>query len=112
VPPDILGFNGFGRAHMNRTHMNRVVWIAMLAVASIMPLPEGAALAQSPYPQGTDNGFVTYPSTQRRYGTRLRVYRQVLSPNAVRACDSWYELEDRLSGTVLVPRMRCRWIDG
>lgn len=52
------------------------------------------------------------PRRLRVRGTPLRVYRRALSPNAVRACDSWYALEYRPSGTVLVPRMSCRWVDG
>ena len=38
--------------------------------------------------------------------------RAYLPPNAVRACDAWYEQEFRPSGTVIVPRMRCRWVAG
>ena len=53
---------------------------------------------------------------QRRRGapTQLRIYRDraYLPPNAVRACDAWYEPEFRPSGTVIVPRMRCRWVAG
>ena len=30
-------------------------------------------------------------------------------PNAKRYCDSWLEREYRVSGTVIVPRMRCVW---
>ncbi len=33
-------------------------------------------------------------------------------PNAVRQCVDWYATEHRPSGTVIVPRMRCRWITG
>jgi hypothetical protein len=52
----------------------------------------------------------------RRGPTRLRVYptqtHRALGPNAVRSCEAWYEQEFRPSGTVIVPRMRCRWING
>lgn len=52
-------------------------------------------------------------SRRRRPVTRLRVYRdyRYLPPTAVRACDAWYEQEFRPSGTVIVPRMRCRWVN-
>ena len=30
-------------------------------------------------------------------------------PYATRHCDSWLEKEYRVSGTVVVPRMRCFW---
>jgi hypothetical protein len=53
-------------------------------------------------------------SRRRRAPTQLRVTRQrtYLPPTAVRACDAWYEPEYRPSGTVIVPRMRCRWVAG
>lgn len=51
---------------------------------------------------------------RRRPRTQLRVYRNgaYLPPNAVRECNSWLEQEFRPSGTVIVPRMRCRWVAG
>jgi hypothetical protein len=50
---------------------------------------------------------------ERRAATRLRVERyQRLPPTAVRTCNAWYEQERRLSGTVIVPKMSCRWING
>jgi hypothetical protein len=51
---------------------------------------------------------------RRRAPTQLRVTRQriYLPPTAVRACDAWYGQEFRPSGTVIVPRMRCRWVAG
>jgi hypothetical protein len=51
---------------------------------------------------------------RRRAPTRLRIYRErtYLPPHAVRTCDAWYEQEFRPSGTVIVPRMRCRWVAG
>ena len=33
-------------------------------------------------------------------------------PNAVRVCNAHYVQEYRPSGTVIVPRMRCRWVRG
>ena len=33
-------------------------------------------------------------------------------PGYVRDCVSWLEQEARPSGTVIVPRMRCRWVRG
>lgn len=56
----------------------------------------------------------TAQSRRRRAATPLRVERRrtYLPPNAVRTCDAWYEQEFRPSGTVIVPRMRCRWVTG
>lgn len=49
----------------------------------------------------------------RRPVTRLRVERyQRLPPTAVRTCDAWYAQEHRPSGTVIVPKMSCRWVNG
>lgn len=56
----------------------------------------------------------TAQSRRRRSATQLRIERRrtYLPPNAVRTCDAWYEQEFRPSGTVIVPRMRCRWVMG
>lgn len=56
----------------------------------------------------------TAQSRRRRAPTQLRVIRErtYLPPTAVRLCDAWYEREFRPSGTVIVPRMRCRWVAG
>jgi hypothetical protein len=53
-------------------------------------------------------------SRRRRAPTQLRVIQErvYLPPTAVRTCDAWYEQEFRPSGTVIVPRMRCRWVAG
>jgi hypothetical protein len=50
----------------------------------------------------------------RRARTRIQVYprRYHLSPTAKRDCISWLEPEWRLSGTVIVPRLRCWWVHG
>lgn len=33
-------------------------------------------------------------------------------PGYVRQCVDWYATEHRLSGTVITPQMRCRWVRG
>ena len=60
----------------------------------------------------TPPGVVAQP--RRRAPTRLYISRErtYLPPTAVRTCDAWYEQEFRPSGTVIVPRMRCRWVAG
>lgn len=42
---------------------------------------------------------------------RITIYprHRYLPPEAKRYCDSWLEKEYRVSGTVIVPRMRCYW---
>jgi len=50
---------------------------------------------------------------ERRPATRLRIERyQRLPPTAVRTCDAWYAQERRASGTTIVPKMSCRWVNG
>jgi hypothetical protein len=59
----------------------------------------------------------------RRVRPRVRIYRQPAAwlyprpgyyswpgPNAVRQCVDWYALENRPSGTVITPQMRCWWV--
>jgi hypothetical protein len=47
--------------------------------------------------------------------TAWQVFRFVpdprTQPNAYRECASWYEEEFRPSGTVVVPKMRCWWVN-
>jgi hypothetical protein len=51
-------------------------------------------------------------SRLRRRATPIYIYgHRPLSPTAVRACVDWYAYEYRPSGTVIVPRMSCHWID-
>jgi hypothetical protein len=33
-------------------------------------------------------------------------------PNAKRDCRAWYVVENRPSGAVMTPRMRCEWVPG
>jgi predicted metal-dependent hydrolase len=50
----------------------------------------------------------------RRRATPIYIYGRsgYLPPTAVRTCNAWYEQEFRPSGTVIVPRMRCVWVNG
>ena len=50
----------------------------------------------------------------RRARTRIEVYprRSYLGRNARRDCVSWLEPEWRPSGTVIMPRLRCWWVQG
>ena len=89
--------------------------LAVIGVAANSP-----AAAQSAGIRAAERSNAAKPieatAQQRRRGapTQLRIYRDraYLPPNAVRACDAWYEQEFRPSGTVIVPRMRCRWVAG
>ena len=66
------------------------------------------ALADAAF-AATENAASNDISGQRR--PRITVYPRATYPGpyATRHCDSWLEKEYRVSGTVVVPRMRCYW---
>lgn len=77
--------------------------VGKISVALLVSLLGSVALA------ATDNDTSKDASTQRR--PRITVYPRpnYPGPYATRHCDSWLEKEYRVSGTVVVPRMRCYW---
>lgn len=97
------------------------------ALLLVLALPSPAAQAQSARSQ-TTTAQATPPEQQaprhiRRPVTRLRIYpyyepipevypRYFPGRNAVRECNATYVEEYRPSGTVIVPRMSCRWRGG
>ncbi len=88
---------------------------ALSAVSVVGSSPAEAQVArEGPRANASQPVEATAQSRRRRTPTQLRVIRQrtYLPPTAVRTCDAWYEPEFRPSGTVIVPRMRCRWIAG
>ncbi|MDC7790049.1 hypothetical protein PQJ75_30665 [Rhodoplanes sp. TEM] len=60
--------------------------------------------------QSWDNGQAAEERAQARRATRGPTRIQV-NPNRqlVRLCEDWLAVENRPSGTVIVPQMRCRW---
>ena len=101
-----------------------VIWIALalLGFAALEPFgtPSSQAFARS---RDTDLSAQSRPARAR---TRIRVtpaypYRLLSTPypvpytyeypgpGAVRQCTSWLASENRLSGPVIVPQMRCWW---
>jgi hypothetical protein len=48
-------------------------------------------------------------SAQTTQRPRIMVYPRRLPASARRHCRAWLVQEYRVSGTVIVPRMRCRW---
>lgn len=88
--------------------------------ASAQTAPQGMRAAQAPRPVDTE---ASAQRRVRRPATRLRVHpfyeweppvypRYNPGPNAVRECNATYVQEYRPSGTVIVPRMSCRWRPG
>jgi hypothetical protein len=58
-----------------------------------------------------------YEGSIGRSGNRFDVFPRPYryewpGPNAQRECVGWLEPEHRLTGTVIVPRRRCRWVPG
>jgi hypothetical protein len=47
--------------------------------------------------------------TPRRVRQRIEIHPR---PLLYRRCTDWYELQNRPSGTVLYPQMRCWWVRG
>jgi len=81
-----------------------------VAVATTEPLHAQAATPQLQRVQASSD--LSAQRRIRRRGTPITIYgHRPLSPNAVRACTDWYAYEYRPSGTVIVPRMSCHWID-
>jgi hypothetical protein len=101
--------------------MGKVKIVALIGLASIahgVPAPGLVARAQSA-PAASQAASLASPtdvSAQRRYrrrATPIYIYgHRPLPPTALRACTSWYAEEYRPSGTVIVPHMRCHWING
>ena len=85
----------------------------VMATASSPVAAQGAPVSDSQHVR-VAQPLESSAQARRRAPTQLRVIRQrtYLPPTAVRECNAWYEQEFRPSGTVIVPRMRCRWVAG
>jgi hypothetical protein len=84
---------------------------AAVALASIGPVRAEIA---SPQIQRAAQASTDLSAQRRirRRATPIYIYgHRPLSPTAVRACVDWYAYEYRPSGTVIVPKMSCHWID-
>lgn len=99
--------------------------LAMLLTA----LTVESADAQAPVRmvQGLATDISAQSTPPRRARPRVRVYREYQppfweyprpgtyswpGPGARRDCRAWYVLENRPSGPVMTPRMRCEWVPG
>jgi hypothetical protein len=82
--------------------MTRTLLLA-LAVIAAAAAPSLAAPSWAAAANGTDAAAV--------HRTRITVYprRAEPGPNAVRHCEAWLQRENRPSGPVLTPQMRCEW---
>jgi hypothetical protein len=96
-------------------------WIVAVALAATLPLLFGSVAMGGETATGAKAGAMASEISGQ---TRLRIYprrRGELLPgdyyyypglNAVRVCQSWLQRELRLSGPVVTPQMRCRWVPG
>lgn len=80
-----------------------------VSVPGLLGAGDGTAAAQS-------GGYYTPPATYEREAARARraagaPTRLEVTPRRplVRVCEDWLDIENRPSGTVIVPKMRCRW---
>ena len=97
--------------------MKRLGWFAVMvfgaAIALALAAPVHAEVAAPQVQRAAQSS--TDLSAQRRIrhrATPIFIYgRRPLSPTAARACVDWYAYEYRPSGTVIVPKMSCHWID-
>jgi hypothetical protein len=78
-----------------------ITTLAVLAFFGTAPL----AHAQQPRPVAQANPPPPAPYVRHR----IEIYPR---PLVYRRCVDWYELQHRLSGTVLYPQMRCWWVRG
>jgi hypothetical protein len=96
--------------------MKRLGLSALMAVAAgVVFVTAGPLQAQTFVlrPQASLQAPSDVPAQRyvRRRGTPVIIYGRPLSPTAYRACTDWYAYEYRPSGTVIVPRMSCHWVD-
>jgi hypothetical protein len=85
---------------------------AAVALASIGPVRAEVATPQLQRVAAQASTELSAQRRIRRRATPIYIYgHRPLSPTAVRACVDWYAYEYRPSGTVIVPKMSCHWID-
>jgi hypothetical protein len=78
-----------------------ITTLAALAFFGTAPL----ARAEQPGPVAQANPPPPAPHVRHR----IEIYPR---PLLYRRCVDWYELQLRLSGTVVYPQMRCWWVRG
>jgi hypothetical protein len=89
--------------------MSSKILIAIMALAAL-PLAAPLALAQTGQP--TQAVLPPQYGVPPKYGApRHRVEIHPGRP-LYRRCTDWYELQNRPSGPVLYPQMRCWWVRG
>jgi hypothetical protein len=93
---------------LGKSLINGLIAKALLAtcvLAALLALPPRAAA------QGTNVQFPGSPLLPGPPPIRPRIEIYPARP-LYRRCVDWYELQNRPSGTVLFPQMRCWWVRG
>ncbi|MFL6835428.1 MAG: hypothetical protein ACJ8F0_22855 [Xanthobacteraceae bacterium] len=125
----VLQWASVGDVNGRGQNMRRATAVIIVAAAAMLGSAD-ASFAQFA-PDATRSPELSAPSNPRtgRARTRIRVtpaypYRtysttypvpytyEYPGPGHVRECGSWLAVENRPSGTVIVPRMRCWWQPG
>jgi len=98
---------------MRRMARSALAGLACAGVLVCLTCAPAVADPVAAHPAVTDPGAApaapVVRAPVRRGPTRLRVYRTLPGPNAVRQCETQYEQEFRPAGTVIVPRIHCWW---
>ena len=81
--------------------------IAILVLAVLLLVVALPAVAQSASPPSARPNEPALPPPRKT--RRITIYP---GPLLYRRCTDWYELQDRPSGRVLYPQMRCWWVRG
>jgi hypothetical protein len=77
-----------------------IIVLAAVAMLGAAPQTSAQTIAQTSEPS---------PPAQHPVRHRIEIHPR---PLLYRRCVDWYELQNRPSGTVLYPQMRCHWVRG
>ena len=108
---------GVGSVAQVGVAMKQIGWFAVMTFGAAVALASaGPVRAQIVAPQvqraAQSSTDLSAQRRIRRHPTPIYIYgHRPLSPTAVRSCVDWYAYEYRPSGTVIVPKMSCHWID-
>ena len=95
-----------GVAETSRVVASMIALYAFLLVLPLLVLAPASAQSSS----GTERAQQTAElAAQPRPRITVRPRRTEPGPNSLRYCESWLATENRPSGTVITPQMRCWW---
>jgi hypothetical protein len=83
----------------------KLLIVVALAALPLLGTVRHAVAQTSPVAQAAVPGLPPPRHVRQRIEIRPR-------PLLYRRCTDWYELQNRPSGTVLYPQMRCWWVRG